>query len=720
MKKILSLLLAACMLLAVLPEMDVNAAECAEHSGSNKNAQDYKGYAANTIKSYLTVCEDGSLMRFQYIDDNGYIAEYYDASYQLLDTKVIDIELPIFGAFYASKDYYFILTGQKNKKESASVECYRITKYDKDWNKIKSAGLYDCNTTIPFRAGSARITEDGNFLLIRTSHEMYTSDDGKNHQANVTIQVNMDTMEITDSFTSIMNTSYGYVSHSFNQFIKIENGKIAAVDHGDAYPRSVVLIQYDTNVQTGKFSEFSAMPCKVTNVIEIPGQIGDNYTGITVGGFEISDTSYLIAGNMIDLKQFKSNSEDTKNIFIASVSKQTGEVTVSQITNFQEGQTTTPQFVKLNNERFVLLWGREHLVYYTEIDKNGRQTSEIYSVEGSLSDCVPVVFNEKFVWYTWKNNSVDFYEIDQKDLSKTKKITVDNGHTFELKEIKNHLTTLQCTKCGKEKKVNSPMEFGMWWRTEKETDGYYYSDYSNPFEVGEKLEYWINPTWDGLVDAKEMNEDFVLKCSDPDAIEITYIDERKGIISFQKIGEYTLTIQHIYDDTVSKEFTFVVSGQPEKVSLNKKTLTLNPKKTYTLKPTLAPKGTAATYNWTSGDKKVATVDKNGKVTAVGKGKTKITVKTENGKKATCTVTVKEAPKSVKLSKEITLKKGETYSLKAVLTPSDAYTTYTWTSDNKKVATVDKKGKVTAVGKGTAKITVKTANGKTAVCKVTIK
>ena len=715
MKKILSLLLAACVLLTVFPEMDVNAAGCAEYSGSNENAQNYGGNWADTIKSYLTVCEDGSLMRFQYIDNNGYIAEYYDASYQLLDTKVIDIELPIFGAFYASEDYYFILTGQDNKKQSASVECYRITKYDKNWNKIKSAGLYDCNTTIPFRAGSARMTEDGNFLLIRTCHEMYTSEDGKNHQANVTIQLNMDTMEITEAYTLIMNVPYGYVSHSFNQFIKTENGKVAAVDHGDAYPRSVVLIQAD--IQTGEFSNRS---CETIDVIEIPGEIGNNYTGVTIGGFEISDTSYLIAGSMIDLKQFETNSRSTKNIFIASVSKQTGEVTVNQITNDQEGQTTTPQFVKLNNERFVLLWGREHLIYYTEIDKNGRQTGEIYSMQGSLSDCVPVVFNEKFVWYTSKDSSVDFYEINQKDLSKTKKITVNNGHTFELKAIKNHLTTLQCTKCGKEKKVNSPMEFGMWWRAEKETDGYYYSDYSNPFEVGEKLEYWINPTWDGLVDAKEMNKDFVLKCSDPDAVEITYIDERKGIITFQKIGEYTLTIQHIYDDSVSKEFTFVVSGQPEKVSLNKKTLTLNPKKTYTLKPTLAPEGAATTYTWTSSDKKVATVDKNGKVTAVGKGKTKITVKTENEKKAVCTVTVKEAPKSVKLSKEITLKKGETYSLKAVLTPSDAYTTYTWTSDNKKVATVDKKGKVKAVGKGTAKITVKTANGKTAVCKVTVK
>ena len=628
MKKILSLLLAACMLLAVLPEMDVNAAGCAEYSGSNKNAQNYAGNWASTVKSYLTICEDGSLMRFQYIDNTGYIAEYYDTSYQLLATKVIDIELPLFGAFYASEDNYFILTGQENKEESASVECYRITKYDRDWNRIKSAGLYDCNTTIPFRGGSARMTEDGNFLLIRTCHEMYTSEDGKNHQANVTIQVNMDTMEITEAYTLVMYVPYGYVSHSFNQFIKTENGKIAAVDHGDAYPRSVVLTQAD--VQTGEFSNRS---CETIDVIEIPGEIGNNYTGVTVGGFEISDTSYLIAGSMIDLKQFETNSRSTKNIFIASVSKQTGEVTVNQITDDQEGRTATPQFVKLDNNRFVLFWGREDLVYYTEIDKDGRQNSEIYSMEGSLSDCVPVVFNEKLVWYTWKDNNVDFYEIDLDNLSKTNKITVDNGHVFKLKTIKNHLTTLQCTKCKKEKKVNSPMDFGIWWRTKNESDSYYYSAYSNPFKVGENLEYWINPEWDEVVDAEELSGDFILTCSDPKAVKITYTNEEKGVLSFQKIGEYTLTIQHIYDSSISKEFKFVVEGKPEQVSLNKKSLTLNPKKTYTLKPTLTPEGSTTTYTWTSSDKKVATVDKKGKVTAVGKGTAKITVKTENGKKA---------------------------------------------------------------------------------------
>ena len=66
-------------------------------------------------------------------------------------------------------------------EESADVEVYRITKYDKDWNRISSAGLYDCNTTVPFDAGSARMDSAGDYLFIRTCHEMYQSSDGRNH-----------------------------------------------------------------------------------------------------------------------------------------------------------------------------------------------------------------------------------------------------------------------------------------------------------------------------------------------------------------------------------------------------------------------------------------------------------------------------------------------------------------------------------------------------------
>ncbi len=726
-KKVLCMLLAVLLAVTALPAGRAGAEEaplCTEYTGSNVNKQNYTTWTRK-VKSYLTVCEDGTLLRFQYVDDSqSYVAEYYDASFQLLHVEQIAAELPLFGGFYASGDNYFILTGQENKEQSASVECFRITKYDKNWKRVGSAGLYDCNTTIPFRAGCARMAEAGEYLLIRTCHEMYTTEDGKNHQANVMIQLNMDTMQITDSFTKIMNTSFGYVSHSFNQFIQVEDGRIAAVDHGDAYPRSIVLIRYPQDVTYGSFTSGG---CEAVNLLKIPGEIGDNYTGVSVGGFEYSDTAWIVAGNKTD---FDRDDDTTWNIFVAAASKANGAVTVRQLTDYTtEDHVSTPQLVKTGANEFMLLWHLAEKVYYTRLNGDGSQNGEIYELEGSLSDCAPVVYNGKVVWYTFKDSKVTFYQIDAEDYSDTKKTTVDNTHTWELESAKPqvHTALVRCTKCGKKQTVDTPISVRVWWQEQNNTDGYNSLEYSDSFRTGDTLQFFAIPTGKENPENEEECRDFEVECSDPDAMVISAEKDDKGFygrgvigsLQFLKPGNHTLTIRHIYDDSLTKEFVFHVIGEPDAVSLNRKAVSLNPGKTYTLKPALTPEDAETKFTWTSSNKKVATV-KNGKVTAVAAGQAKITVKTANGKKAVCTITVKKPPEGVKLSKaSVTLKKGETFTLKASLTPSDSYTTYTWTSSNTKVAKV-KSGKIMAVAKGTAKITVKTANGKTAVCKVVVK
>ena len=78
------------------------------------------------------------------------------------------------------------------------------------------------------------------------------------------------------------------------------------------------------------------------------------------------------------------------------------------------------------------------------------------------------------------------------------------------------------------------------------------------------------------------------------------------------------------------------------------------------------------------------------------------------------------PTSVSLNKTaLTLDVGKSYTLTKTVSPSNAVTSYTWSSSNTSVATVDSNGKVTAKASGTATITVKTSNGKTATCKVTV-
>lgn len=90
--------------------------------------------------------------------------------------------------------------------------------------------------------------------------------------------------------------------------------------------------------------------------------------------------------------------------------------------------------------------------------------------------------------------------------------------------------------------------------------------------------------------------------------------------------------------------TVIEGGAPEatSVTLNKTTTSIKVGANETLTATVTPEGASQTVTWTSSDDTKATVDANGKVTAVAEGTATITAKTANNKSATCTVTVTTA------------------------------------------------------------------------------
>ena len=102
----------------------------------------------------------------------------------------------------------------------------------------------------------------------------------------------------------------------------------------------------------------------------------------------------------------------------------------------------------------------------------------------------------------------------------------------------------------------------------------------------------------------------------------------------------------------------------------------------------------------------------------------ITVKLYNGISAKCTVTVKEAPKSIALSEsEVTIGVGETVLLTSKPDDGAAATGRSYTSSNSNVAEINPTSwncSFTGVHTGTAKIKVTTYNGKSSICNVTVK
>ena len=159
-----------------------------------------------------------------------------------------------------------------------------------------------------------------------------------------------------------------------------------------------------------------------------------------------------------------------------------------------------------------------------------------------------------------------------------------------------------------------------------------------------------------------------------------------------------------------------------RITLNRSTAVLGVGESFKITATVTPQNAAAEVTYQSSNVNVVKVLPDGTVKAVGTGEARITVMTDNGKKAYCNVTVRRAPSSVSVSKsKVTLGVGEKYRLSCTLPYGTAANGFTYSSNNNSVVRVDKRtGEVTARSVGTAKVTVKTYNGKTAVCTVTVK
>ena len=228
---------------------------------------------------------------------------------------------------------------------------------------------------------------------------------------------------------------------------------------------------------------------------------------------------------------------------------------------------------------------------------------------------------------------------------------------------------------------------------------------------------------------KPSNADQTVKWTSDDESVATV--DQNGVVTAVGGGSTTINaeapgagIEPAFCSVTVKAATVPVTG----VTLNNSTLELTAGDTFTLKATVAPENASnKDVTWESNNTAAATVDSEGKVTAVAAGEATITVTTKDGgKPATCTVTVKA--KAVPVTgvtldqTSLDLTAGDTKTLTATIAPADAdIKSVTWKSNNTAAATVDSEGKVTAVAAGEAKITVTTTDGGfTADCNVVVK
>lgn len=175
--------------------------------------------------------------------------------------------------------------------------------------------------------------------------------------------------------------------------------------------------------------------------------------------------------------------------------------------------------------------------------------------------------------------------------------------------------------------------------------------------------------------------------------------------------------EEVTEPTTDSDTTMV----PTDISISKSEIILGAGETYALN-VVVENGDISCVTFTTSNSKVAVVDNNGKITAVGVGTAIIAAETYNGKTAVCNVTVKKSADSIKLDKtNITLGIGEEYDFSSSI-PSDTAAYYRlYYSDNSEVASVERSGGLmTAKATGTTVIRCRMTNGLEASCTVTVK
>lgn len=380
------------------------------------------------IYSYLEEIEEGGFRRIEAQDGNVYI-QIYSADYKLLSTKTIKYALPKFGRYFKGKDARYIVYGQNNHESDSTKEVVRVVKYDDDWNELGQCSIISKNVYEPFAAGNVSMTENEGILYIHTSRLLYwdTVKDKVeiHHQANLTYAVDEDSMEC------VMNEADGdWVSHSFAQYVITDGDSVYRLDLGDAYPRAINLVKTVAYRQPEDATAWFATTTRYL-LLQIIGGLGDNYTGVSMGGFELMGDTLITAGSSIvqDSSVTKAPNEDTyRNIFVLTMNKDCNSgASFKWITDYDQEdgiRILNPQLIKAKDGCYIF-WEE----YYAERDRNfwvtrvaklkedGSLDGKIHKIHARLSNCRPIVTSDNhFIWYSTMDSTPIFYSLDMNRL----------------------------------------------------------------------------------------------------------------------------------------------------------------------------------------------------------------------------------------------------------------------------------------------------------------
>ena len=390
---------------------------------------DINGRMASPIQNCLYE-EAGNLVRFEAIDEYNdeedkiirvISINWYDALGKNIESKEIPFQGEEFGGFYKGEEYNYLIFGNNNKEKSDSKEVVRIVKYDREFNELGTLSVNGAYTVYPFASGSLRCAEIGEKILIHTAKIRYDE-----HQSQLTIAFNEDTMSLLNA-DDLGEFQRNHVGHDFNQFAMADGNEFIVVDHGDAYPRSIKVSWLRTeSMYAGERDWYNPRkrglfsPSKEKEILNIPGEIGANQTGVSIGSALHTANKVLVGVNRIDYSKatgfdsfnITGKDVDKRDVILYSLDKNTLEVIENKYTDYTLDKNTTytaPKMVKLDETRIMLIWNKLNLksdksvLQYLIVDENGNKLSEIKTLEDmKIADESPIVYNNKVVWSEYK------------------------------------------------------------------------------------------------------------------------------------------------------------------------------------------------------------------------------------------------------------------------------------------------------------------------------
>lgn len=598
-----------CMILLLCGSITVHAKGVYEEPGSISSSHNW----ANPVKCHTFTDENGNIT-IMYSVWSGSQQTLRINSYSPKGDRISRKEIPVPGetwggtVFFGDDGCRYLTTGNDGQN------AFYIQKYSADWALLGTASIgYDESYTYEaFRGGNSDMAMAGKYLIV---HAARGRQDG--HQSNTTFYIDTETMTPTYVAGPF---GFSHVSHSFNQFVRVDQDQMIFVDHGDAYPRSVHLQAYRIAAdESGLEQELESE----LDLLTIKGSIGDNKTGVTVDGFELGKDSHIVAGTAIPHDRFASetefeNYEGSNNIYIALVGKDFKSSQWKWMTAFPDSsdiRIKNLNLLKVNEDRFLLLYGiykddKPTGTCYMMIDSSGNILKQGEKAKPFYCTSAPSVYQDTLIWCHYVESELGSFLVLNRWNTGTGELSIQNLSTGQKSKIdKVQLESLADTVSAGKKYEITALVYSSVFAEEFPTAPVVWSS-SNPdiLEIMEEESILGDAVW---------NRSYKKTCT---------------TIKAKSSGTVTVTMS-IGDKKCSGKIT--VAAPVKKLSLSKKKLTLKTGQSDQLHVS-GNNGNAV--SWTSSDRKVAKVSSKGKVTGLKKGQAKITV-SALGKKASVTVKV---------------------------------------------------------------------------------